>query len=100
MSASDIEKSVQEAKPSAPRVTLEHIESIIVDETYTVLPSGKVLVCELTLRNGYTVRGEASSVSKDNFKREIGEPIARDRAVQQIWQLEGYLLQEKLFHGE
>lgn len=79
-----------------PKITLEHIQSKIVGESYTTLPSGKVMVCELTLRNGYTVRGEAAVVCKENFVQEIGQKISKQNAVNQIWQLEGYLLQERL----
>ena len=97
MKADEIEQVVLEKKPIAPRVTKEHIESVVADETYTVLPSGKVMVCELILRNGFSVRGEASAVSKENFNIEIGRQISRDRALQQVWLCEGYLLQEQLY---
>lgn len=79
------------------RVTKERVLSLIVDETYTVLPSGKVIVCELTLENGFTVRGESAVVDKANFDPIKGMELSKERAIWQIWQLEGYLLQEKLF---
>lgn len=79
-------------------VTLDGILSKIKDKTFTKLPSGKVLICELTLENGFTVRGEAAVVHPKNFNQEIGEKISYENAVKQIWQLEGYLLQEKLFN--
>jgi hypothetical protein len=79
------------------KVTIEQIEGKIVGETYTVLPSGKVVVCELTLENGFSVRGEAAVVDRTNFNGEIGMKISKEDAVRKIWQLEGYLLQEKLY---
>jgi hypothetical protein len=79
------------------KVSLEQVLAKIVEETYTVLPSGKVVVCELTLENGFSVRGEAAVVDKRNFNGEIGMRVSREDAVRKIWQLEGYLLQEKLF---
>lgn len=48
-------------------VTIESINDKIVSETYTLLPSGKVLVCELVLQNGFSVRGEAAVVDKKEF---------------------------------
>lgn len=96
MTDRQIETEILAKGLTAPRITLDHIQSLIVEETYTVLPSGKVMVCELTLRNGYTVRGEAAVVSRANFNEEIGRKISRENAVRQIWQLEGYLLQERL----
>lgn len=96
MTEIDLEEAIKYANLTAPRITPELIDSKIVNETYTVLPSGKVMICELTLKNGFTVRGEASVVSKENFNFEIGKQISRDSARDKIWQLEGYLLQEKL----
>lgn len=96
----EIEKELQEKGLNAPRLSPENIDSIIVNETYTVLPSGKAMVCELTLKNGFTVRGESACVSKTNFNVEIGKKISREEARNKIWQLEGYLLQEKLYNYE
>lgn len=92
-----VERMIQERGLSAPRLTPDHIAAVIVGETYATLPSGKVMVCELTLRNGYTVRGEAATVSKANFNEDIGRKVSRENAVREIWQLEGYLLQQRLF---
>ena len=78
---------------------MERILGKIVGETYTTLPSGKVLVCELMLENGFSVRGEAAVVSKENFNEEIGRKISKENAINSIWQLEGYLLQEELYKG-
>jgi len=91
-----IEAEIQAKGLNAPRLTPELVEAKVASETYTKLPSGKVLVCELLLLNGFSVRGEASVVSKENFDEEIGKKISRQRAIQEVWQLEGYLLQEHL----
>ncbi len=99
MNEQELEQRIQELRLTAPRITPDHIDSLIVNETYTVLPSGKVMVCELTLKNGFTVRGEGSAVSKANFNEEIGKQVSRKNAREQIWQLEGYLLQEQLYKG-
>lgn len=99
MDESSLEKRIQELELTAPRLTPELIDAKIVSETYTVLPSGKVMICELTLENGFTVRGEGSAVSKANFNEEIGKTVSRKNAREKIWQLEGYLLQENLYKG-
>src|SRR5258708_19510870 len=91
-----IEAEIQAKGVNAPRLKVELVEAKVASETYTKLPSGKVLVCELLLLNGFSVRGVASVVSKENFDEEIARKISRQRAVQEIWQLEGYLLQEHL----
>ncbi len=96
MSEQEIENEIQAKGLNAPRLSPADIDAAIVGETFTTLPSGKVMVCELTLRNGFTVRGEAATVSKENFNEEIGQRISRENARNKVWELEGYLLQEKL----
>lgn len=79
----------------APRVTMADVLAEIIGETYTVLPSGRVTVCELTLKNGFTVRGESAVVFIENNVPETGRKVARDNAVNQIWQLLGFRLREE-----
>ena len=95
MSEQEIEKEIQEKASTAPRLSPKDIDAVIIDKTFTLLPSKKVLICEITLKNGFTVRGESAVVRPENFVQEIGEKIAYENARNQIWQLEGYLLQEK-----
>lgn len=83
----------------APRVTQEMVDAQIMGETYTVLPSGRVTVCELTLANGFTVRGESAVVFIENNVPQIGREIARKNAVDQIWQLLGFRLRAELSGG-
>ena len=93
----EIQKQINDKGLDAPRLKPSDIDAVITGETYTVLPSGKVMVCELTLRNGFSVRGEAATVSKENFNEEIGKRISRENARNKIWEIEGYLLQERLW---
>ena len=95
-----IEQEIQDKGLISPRLTPEHIDGVIVSETYTNLPDGRTVICQLTLKNGYTVDGKSACVSKDNFNQEIGNKIARQNAREKIWELEGYLLKEKLFNAE
>ena len=83
------------AQGQAPRVTMDMVNAQIVGETYTVLPSGRVTVCELTLKNGFTVRGESAVVFIENNVPQTGREFARKNAVNQIWQLLGYELRSK-----
>lgn len=82
---------------NAPRVTPQQVADSVIGESFTILPSGRTTICELTMVNGFTVRGESSVVCEANFDREIGEHIARADAVSKIWQLLGYALREELF---
>ncbi len=92
----DYEKEIQEKGLTAPRVTKDHIESVIVSEQYHVFPGTTFTACLLSLRNGYTVIGESACASPQNFDAALGRKIARDNAFNKIWALEGYLLRQKL----
>lgn len=93
----EIETAIVEHGLTAPRLGPKDIDAVIETISYTVLPSGKALICEIVLKNGFSVRGESACVSKENFNLEIGKEIAFADARDKIWLLEGYLLQERIF---
>jgi hypothetical protein len=97
MSEQSTEQMVQEKGLNAPRLTPTLIDETIVDEAYYVFPGTTTTICRLTLRNGYSTIGESAAVSLENFDEEIGRKVARENARDKIWQLEGYLLKDKLF---
>ncbi|WP_199636977.1 Gp49 family protein [Serratia sp. PAMC26656] len=116
-----IEQEIQVKGKTAPRVTPDHIESVIRSEVYFTVgdaikapggvrikseyvegerilaPLDLLTICVLVLRNGFTVTGESACASPENFDAEIGQKIARANAVQKIWMLEGYLLKQHLY---
>lgn len=89
-------KMIEAAGLKAPRLTPEHIKSTILAEQFYVFPGTTVTVCCLTLKNGYNTIGHSAAVSPDNFREDIGRAVAKDKAVGEIWALEGYLLKERL----
>ena len=92
----EIEKEVQAKGLNAPRLNPDMIDAAIVSEQYHVFPGTTLTVCALTLRNGFIVTGESAAASPANFDQAIGRKIARENARNKIWQLEGYLLRERL----
>ena len=110
----DIEKEILDKGLTAPRVTPQRINDVIASEHYftaadgiTGASDGRVgydsrdplsllTFCVLVLKNGFTVTGESACASPENFDAEIGRKIARQNAVNKIWQLEGYLLKQEL----
>lgn len=123
MNEQKIENEIQEKGLTAPRITPEHIDSVIFSEHYFTAGQGDrrakeddqfyagldeadieytpaqlelLTFCVLVLKNGFTVTGESACASPENFDAEIGRKIARENARNKIWQLEGYLLKEKL----
>jgi len=78
-----------------PKVTKEGIEKRVTKVDYMVLPNSTVTICNLTLENGFSVRGEAACVDPRNFDLVIGQQLAHRDAFSKVWQLEGYLLAER-----
>jgi len=99
MNEQELENKIKSKGLNAPRLSPDKIDEVIVSETFTVLPSGKCLICEITLKNGFTVRGESAAVSKENFDVEIGKEVSRKDARNKIWGFEGYLLQQRIFES-
>jgi len=95
-SEDEIEREIQDKGLNAPRLTPAKIDETIVDEQYHVFPGTTMTVCALTLRNGFIVIGESAAASPENFNEEIGRKIARDKARDRIWALEGYALRNSL----
>lgn len=81
-------------------LTQEDINAKIKDAKFTVLEDGRTTICNLYLENGFTVRGESACVSKENFNKNIGEQIAFENAKEKVWELEGYLLAENIYHSK
>ncbi len=92
-----IEAEIKAKGLNAPRLNPQMIDETICSEQYHVFPGTTMTVCALTLRNGYIVTGESAAASPENFDKEIGRKIARENARNKIWELEGYLLQQRLY---
>ncbi len=75
-------------------VTIGKIENIILKEDYMKVGL-KTVISVLTLKNGFEIIGASACVDPNNFDFEIGKKYAREKAIDQIWMLEGYLLQSK-----
>lgn len=78
-------------------VSADQLEAEIVHETYIIMPNGRTTVCQLTLKNGYTVEGSSSCVNIANFNKELGEKYSRECAVRKIWPLLGFRLADKQY---
>lgn len=104
MSDKDIEQKIQEKGLVAPRVTLPELQENIanVEIAKHVSASGQVLRwAVLTTKNGFAVTGKPScSVSAENDDEEIGEGIAIENAISELWPLMGYALKQKLFEQQ
>lgn len=104
----NIEKEIQEKELTAPRITPSDVEDNVESEHYfTAAEAAKIggtdthpldllTICVLVLRNGFTVTGESTCVSAENFDAELGRKIARENAIEKVWPLMGYELKCRL----
>lgn len=79
----------------------EYLESKIKTKEYTTFKtaSGQILRwCILTMQNGFAIVGDPScAVDPNNDSEEIGNSIAYENSFSRLWEIEGYLLKERLF---
>lgn len=92
-----IEQEIQAKGLTAPRLTPDDIDAVIVRVDYHVFPGTTLTVCCLQLRNGFSVTGESAAASPENFDITIGRKIALENARNKIWALEGYLLRDRIY---
>ena len=76
-------------------ITLDWIKKQIKKTEFTKMGE-KTTICVITLQNDFEVVGTSACVDKNNFNHIIGENLAYDKAIEKIWELEGYWLQCKL----
>ena len=76
------------------RLTPQTISEIAAsaEDFYWHVPSTTMVICALHLPNGFVVTGEAACIEPANFDYNLGCKIARDKARDKLWALEGYLL--------
>lgn len=69
----------------------------IKDQTYYIFPGTTVTTCLLSLENGTKVLGvNYGAIDPERHDWEQGRLNAYEDAFEKIWELEGYLLREKL----
>ena len=77
------------------------IDLTIVSEQYHVFEDTTVTVCCLNLINGAKVIGyNYGSIDPTQQNWELGKATARAMAVEKVWELEGYLLRQRLFSSK
>lgn len=88
--------------PSESTVTAEQIEALMDSMEYDVhVAYYKVTIVTARLpKNGFTFVGSSACVHPANFDLEKGVEIAKKKIKDQLWLVEGYLLQNQLFNNE
>ncbi len=92
---------------TAPRVSLDDIKANIAgeffntaDQMFPGAPTTEAMktltVCVLSLKNGFTIIGKSAPADARNFDPVLGQKLAYEDAVRQVWPLMGYALRERL----
>lgn len=107
MNEDAVEQALQDKGLTAPRVTKEHIDALMkkVAVQATHLPGTTITVAVASFPDGFMLgTGTSACVSADNFDEELGASIAGGNAVEaarnKLWELEGYLLRDRLAAGK
>jgi len=100
MTDDEIEQYIIENDLNAPRLTPDDINNQIKKIQYHHFPDTNVVVCAITVTNGYVVLGDSSCVSSSNFDERLGQEIAFKNATDEIWNVEGYRLKQYLFDNK
>jgi hypothetical protein len=61
---------------------------------------GKKFVTVYQLENGFTILADCSVVNPEKFDLEIGRSLCYERALNELWALEGYKVQQAKFEAE
>ncbi|MDN6397681.1 MAG: hypothetical protein L0J75_01440 [Alkalibacterium sp.] len=79
-------------------VTLNKINNILGNSEIEVFHKvfNKQCIAVAKLPNGFVLSGESAVVDPRKYDRQIGQEMAIDDIKHKLWELEGYLLQDKL----
>ncbi len=92
----EFEAMIRDGKADAPRVTPDKLRGLIAEIRF-IQPTGTLMICVLTLKNGFMLTGESACASPENFRENIGRRISYQNALNKLWPLEGYRLKQELF---
>lgn len=82
------------------RVTLQSMHAKVdVIETLHPPCAPTMTIAIVKLKNGFILVGKSAPADPENFDAALGEKLATEDAIRQMWPLEGYLLRETLANG-
>lgn len=81
------------------RITLDHVKSVILSAEYVHVGGSTLTLCILKLKNGCHVTGESAAILPSDFNVQVGQEKAYQRAVEEVFQLESYLLRQRRFEA-
>lgn len=81
------------------KVSREEVEEFVQQSQvqYHQFPNSTLIVCCITLPNGFSVSGESGCADPAEFNAQIGQQIAYNMAFNKVWMFMGWGLANKLF---
>ncbi len=67
-----------------------NVENLVKQIQYYQFPNTTMVVCCVTMDNGYNVTGESSCVNKDDFDIELAKSIAKTKALAKVQALNAF----------
>lgn len=83
------------------KVTPGAIEHILAQSRTEFVKLGKKTThCMITVPSGFEITGESSCIDPTEYTQVLGEKFSKERAVQTLYMLEGYMLASELMEQE
>lgn len=70
------------------KIQESELEELIKDERYLV--EGTMTIAILEIAGGFQLVGTSACLNPDDFNDTLGRQIARQKAFDRLWELEGY----------
>ncbi len=98
MSSVETTEEMSKAVQKTPnRVSLDSIKAKIAGVEFLYPACNTTMtIAVVQMANGFVVLGKSAPADPENFNQELGKTFAEEDAIRQLWQLEGYLLRDKL----
>jgi len=96
MTEHEVEAAKQLLGLDYPSLTPAMIDGLILRHEFYRVPGTTYISCYIHLVNGHIVHGMARPVSDGNFIESVGQSTAYKNAREQIWELAGYELRQRI----
>ncbi len=77
------------------KLTKDYLDSLVAHTQYG--HQGLLTICTITVKNGFKLVGTSACADEQNYDTKLGEQVAYQNAFAKLWELEGYLLKQRLY---
>ena len=80
------------------KLTIEYLTELL--DVVEYVHQGLLTICTITLKNGYKLAGTSACIDNQNYDPLIGNNCAFANALDKLWELESYLLKQKIYESQ